>query len=163
MSYSKTINASGPSWGQCQLQNGTCRGCLSFTPQGLNHVLQQLSCWPSTLPEGVQGGGVGPGRTDLQIVRYSQKLILWAQSLYFLISRKELKSFMVATLSHDQQKLHETNRNFLQKNKHLIACIPVSSKSHIYHTSPYHFGANSQSYLRCCVPGYSPYFAPNKM
>ena len=124
---------------------------------------KQLSCWPSTLPEGVQGGGVGPGGTDLQIVRYSQKLILWAQSLYFLISRKELKSFMVATLSHDQQKLHETNRNFLQKNKHLIACIPVSSKSHIYHTSPYHFGANSQSYLRCCVPGYSPYFAPNKM
>ena len=40
----KTINASGPSWGQCQLQNGTCRGCFSFTPQGLNHVLLQLSC-----------------------------------------------------------------------------------------------------------------------
>ena len=35
------------------------------------------------------------GRTGLQIVRYFQEPILWAQFLYLLISRKALKSFMV--------------------------------------------------------------------
>ena len=35
------------------------------------------------------------GRTGLQIIRYFQGTILWAQFLYLLIHRKVLKSFMV--------------------------------------------------------------------
>ena len=34
------------------------------------------------------------GRTGLQIVRYFQEMILWAQFLHFLISRKALKALM---------------------------------------------------------------------
>ena len=83
------------------------------------------SCWPPAPLEGAQDGeqkwgtlcSLKPGRTGLQIVRYSQELIFWAQFLYVLVSRKALKSFMVMTVSHDRQKRHETSRNFL-KNKH---------------------------------------------
>ena len=39
---------------------------------------------------------------------------------------------------------------------------PLSPKPYIF-TSPYcHFGAVSQSYLWCCLPGCSPHFAPDK-
>ena len=63
-------------------------------------LLQLLT---SNTLEKVQGGEQtwGPlcsgksGWTGLQIVRYSQELILWAQFLHLLISRKPLKSFMV--------------------------------------------------------------------
>ena len=55
-----------------------------------------------------------------------------------------------------------TSRNLLQKNKCSIACTPLSPKSHIYWPSPYLFGAVSQSYLKCSLPGCSPHFASNK-
>ena len=80
-----------------QPQIGTCHLPL----QGLNHVpLQPLTFYT---PEGVQCGEQKRGTlcsrktdwTGLQIVRYSQELILWAQFLHLLISRKPLKSFMV--------------------------------------------------------------------
>ena len=74
-------------------------------------------------------------RTGLQIVRYTQELILWAQLLYLLISRKALKFFMVQTASHDWQKLHKTSRNS-KINMCLIAYNPHLSKSHIYYPSP---------------------------
>ena len=36
-------------------------------------------------------------------------------------------------------------------------------QNRIYMDLPsYLFGAVSQSYLRCCLPGYSPHFVPNK-
>ena len=41
------------------------------------------------------------GRTGLQMVRYFQEKILWAQFLHLLISRKALKSFMVISASRD--------------------------------------------------------------
>ena len=41
------------------------------------------------------------GRTSLQIVRYFQEPILWAQLLYLLKSRKALKSFIVTSAPHD--------------------------------------------------------------
>ena len=48
------------------------------------------------------------GRTGLQILKYFQEMILWAQFLQLLLSRKVLKSFMVTST-------HETSRNLLQK------------------------------------------------
>ena len=74
--------------------------------------------------KGVQGGeqkwgtlcSGKSGRTGLQIVRYFQEQILWAQFLYLLIFRKVLKSFMVTIVPHDKQNLHETSRNLLEKD-----------------------------------------------
>ena len=57
------------------------------------------------------------GRTDFQVVRYSQDLILLVQFFYLLISKKALKSFTATIVSHDLQKLHKTSRNFLPKKK----------------------------------------------
>ena len=54
------------------------------------------------------------GRTDLQIVKYFQELILGAQFLHLLVSRKALKSFMVTTAPFDYQKPRETSRNLLE-------------------------------------------------
>ena len=77
-------------------------------------VMCWCSCWPSTPLKGVQGAEQRwgtlclsegrTGRTGLQILRYSQELILWAKFLYLLISWKALRSFMVTTVSHDQKE-----------------------------------------------------------
>ena len=67
-------------------------------------------CWPSAAPwkefkEEIRNEALWdwekPGKTGLQIVRYSQELVLWAQLLCLLISRKALKSFMVKTAPRD--------------------------------------------------------------
>ena len=86
------------------LAMGTCR----LLSQGLNQVLLQLLTLPHPL-KGIQDGeqkwgtlwSGKTGWTGLQIVRYSQELILWAQFLYLLISKKALKLFMVMIFSSD--------------------------------------------------------------
>ena len=47
------------------------------------------------------------------------------------------------------------------KNMYLIACILPSPKSHILTSPPCLFGSVSQSYLRWCLLGCSPHFAPD--
>ena len=122
--------------------------------QGLNHVL--CSYWCSTPPEGVPCGkqewgtlcSGKTGRTGLQIVKQPQELILWAQFLYLLISRKTLKFFMVTIVSHNSQTFHETSRNFLQKEMCLNTCTPFLP-NHIYTVLPlYLFRSVSHRYLR---------------
>ena len=53
---------------------------------------------------GIRGERVGTGRTGLQIVRYFQEQISWAQFLYLPKFRKALKSFTVMTVPCDWQK-----------------------------------------------------------
>ena len=90
--------------GWCQLQIGTCHLPL----QGLNHALRQLltftTPWKELRVESRNEAlcALGKtGRTGLQIVRYFQEPILWAQFLNLLISRKALKSFMVTSAPWD--------------------------------------------------------------
>ena len=98
------------------------------------------SCWPSTPPERSSGWkaemrhsvlGGKTGRTSLQIVRYFQEPILWAQFWYLLICIKALKSFMVMTVPHDQKSFRKLVESFW-KNIGLIAYILPSPKSHIH-------------------------------
>ena len=78
-------------------------------------------------------------RTGLQIVRYTQELILWAQFLYLLISRKVLKFFMAKIVFHGWQKLHTTSRN-----SKINICL-IAYKNHTYPILPsYLFGTVSQ-------------------
>ena len=70
------------------------------------------SCWPSTplkefREESRNEVLCSQGKTSStgpQIVRWSQELILWAQFLYLLISRKALKSSMLTNVPCDYQK-----------------------------------------------------------
>ena len=78
------------------------------------------------------------GITGLQIVRYIQGLISWAQFLYLLISRKALKSCMLMTVPHDY-------RNLLQKICAWLQVLPLH-QNHIY-TDPYLSGAVSRSWV----------------
>ena len=111
-------------------------------------------------------GDVGSGENwqpGLQLVRYYQELILWAQFLYLLISRKVLNPSWWRLFIVTSRKLHETNRNLLEK--YVLVCIysPFTIITHILtFLLPCLFGAVSQSYLRCCLLGCSPHFAPNK-
>ena len=89
-------------------------GSRHLALQGLNHVLMQLLIfnmpWKEFRVEGRHEALCAQektGKTGFQIVRYFQKLILWAQFLYLLKSRKALKSFMVSTVSHDFMRLAE--------------------------------------------------------
>ena len=74
-----------------------------------NTSTRMKSCAASTPPKGFQGGeqkwstvcSGKTGRTGLQIVRYFQELIWWAQFLHLLIFRKALNSFMVTFAPHN--------------------------------------------------------------
>ena len=89
------------------------------------------------------------GRICLQIVRYSHELILWAQFLYFFTFRKVLKSLIVMTVTLTWRKFQEASRKFLEKYAYVMPC-------------PYLFDVVSQSCVRCCLLGCSPYFVTNK-
>ena len=95
------------------------------------------------------------GRTGLQKVRYFQELISCSQSSHLLISRKGLIPFMVTSAPLDWQKI-------FCKISAWLHWRPPSPKSHILTFLPYFFVAVSQSYLRCCLPGWSPHIAPDK-
>ena len=71
---------------------------------------------------------------------------------------KALKSFLVKIAFHDYQK-----PSAKRKNMYLIA-YHHQNHINIDHPSlpPGLFGAVPQSYLRCCLPGYSPHFATSK-
>ena len=69
-------------------------------------IMSCWSCWPSTPPEKSSGWRAEmrhsvlrgkAGRTALQIVRYFQEMILWAQFLHLFVSRKALKSLTVTS------------------------------------------------------------------
>ena len=118
-------------------------GSRHLALQGLNHVLMQLlifnTPWKEFRVEGRYEALCAQektGKTDFQIVRYFQKLILWDQFLYLLISRKAIKSIMVLTVSLDLEKVHETGRDFLEKYGLDCMCFPFT-KNHIYtHPAP---------------------------
>ena len=83
-------------------------GACHLPLKGLSHELLRLltlntlwkeSGWRTEIRHPVLGGKTG--RTGLQIVSYFQEPILWAQILYFPVSRKALKSFMVTAVSRD--------------------------------------------------------------
>ena len=95
------------------------------------------SCWFSTLPEEFRVERRNEALraqeknwlADLQVAIYFQELILLAQFLYLLMSRKALDSFMVMIAP-------VSSINHLPKNMCLIACIPPSPKSPIYWPLP---------------------------
>ena len=141
----------------------TNRPCLLLL-QGLNQV--PLQGWPSTPSEGSSGWTAGMRRSgengqSQSSDRYSQELTLWAQFLHLLISKKALKSFLVTSAPQDKQKSSAKKNNIC-----LTACTYPSPKSHICWPSlpsSCLFGAVSQSHVRCCLPNYSPCFAPIKL
>ena len=145
----------------CHLQIGTCHGHLpsTYLPLwGLNHVLLQLltfnTPWKEFRVENrnealcAQGKA---GRTGLQMVRYFQEPILWAQFWYLLICIKALKSFMVMTVPHDQKSFRKLIESFW-KNIGLIAYILPSPKSHIHWPFP---PASLEQFLRATWDGFS--------
>ena len=74
--------------------------------------MSHCSCQPSTPPERSSGWRSRvrhtllweTDSTGLQIVRYFQEKILWAQFLHKLLSRKTLKSLTVISAPRDQQQ-----------------------------------------------------------
>ena len=90
--------------GPCHLPTGPCHLPL----QGLNCELLQLLTFNNTQKEfrlRIKNEALcalgKTGRIGLQMVRYFQELILWAQILYLFISRKVLKSFRVTSAPSD--------------------------------------------------------------
>ena len=112
--------------------------------------------------EGAQGGDqergtLGSGKTDktgLQGVRYFQEKILWAEFWHPLLSRKALKPWTVTPAPPDCSKALPSGC--------LTSCV-LSLKSQRYWPSPHLSGVASQLYWKCCLPDYSPRFAPNKI
>ena len=144
-----------------KLALGTCHLPL----QELNHVMLKLLTFNAPCNEfRVESKNEAPcalgktGRTGLQIVRYFQELIQWAQFLHLLISRKALKFFMVMTVSHDRQKLHKTSRKLLEK--YVLDCTysPFTKITYIP-AFPLPFGELSQL-SEVVSPGLQSSFCP---
>ena len=122
--------------GPCQLQIGTCHLPLHGLSQMALQVLTFNTPWKEFRVE-IRNEALGAlrktGGTGLQRVRYFQELILWAQFLHLLISRKHYTfSSWWHLLLVTSSNLHKT----FCKNMCLIVCILPSPKSHIYWPSP---------------------------
>ena len=87
--------------------------------------------------------------------------------------QKSTKILLLVTIHRDQQKLHETSRNLLEKYVPDCTYSPFtkiiymlsSPQNHIYAIllpAPRILWNSSQSYLRCCLPACSLHSAPNK-
>ena len=130
--------------GTCHITSKRIKSCAAATAD-LQHSLRDWG-----LKEEMRHSLLQENCQDRSSDRYTQELILWAQFLYLLISRKVLKFFMVQIVSHDWQKLHKTSRN-----SKINVCLIVY-QNHIYTIfPPYLFGTVSQSYLRHCLLGCS--------
>ena len=93
---------------------------------------------------------------------YFQELILWAQFLYLLISRKALKSSWWCLFLMTSSNLHETSRNLLQKICVWLHEVLFTKITYIQ-TFPLPPWSGFSDYLRCCLLGYSLHFAPIKL
>lgn len=88
------------------------------------------------------------GRPGLQLVGYSQELILRAQVLYCLLYRKAQTFCMVTTVSRDKQKLQETSRKSLEKICAWLHDPPLHQKNHISWPCPRCLFGVSERYLQ---------------
>ena len=61
----------------------------------------------------------------------------------------------------EAQKYHKTSKNLLEE--YVLDCMysPVTKITYILTFPPCLFGSVFQSYLRCCLLGCSPHFAPD--
>ena len=116
----------------CQLQIGSCHVPL----QGLDHMLQLLTFntpwrssawWP-----GMRHSELWENWQDRSSDRYSQELILWAQFLYLLLSRKALKSlwwWLFLMTRRNLQKIHAWLHAFPLHQNHINTdSTPTSSE-----------------------------------
>ena len=153
----------------CQLQTDTCQGhCQRLNKkdfchlhlQRLNPALLQLltfsTPWGSS---GWSGALCAPG-TLLEYSQLFSETDFISQSLHFLLFKKVLNPFMMTSAPRERQKTSCKVGTWLH-------WTPSSQKSYILTFPDYIFGAISQSQSlpaprRCCLPGFSPHFAPNK-
>ena len=118
------------------------------------------SCWPSTIPEGVQGG---LRHSVLQGIWWDRSLDSWMfLGTDFMISILASPHILRSTKSfHGNSRSSWPTENFC-KMRASWPWTPLSPKPYILTFPHCHFGTVSQSYLRCCLPGCSPHFAPDK-
>ena len=118
------------------------------------------SCWPSTTPEGVQGG----------VRHYGLQGIWWDRSLdsWMFLGTEFMISILASPHIYRSTKpLHGDIRpSRLTKTFCKLSAswywTPPSPKPYILTFPHCCFGAVSQSYLRCCLPGCNPHIAPDK-
>ena len=143
---------------------GTCHLLL----YGLYHVLFQLLTsnilWKAFRVESRNEALCAQGKTSrvsLQLVRYFHELILWAQFLFLFISRKHRNPscwWLFLITSKSFTRLAETFGIICT----WLYAFPLHQNHKYTDFLPCLFGTVSQSDLRCCLPGSSPHFAPNK-
>ena len=118
------------------------------------------SCWPSTVPEGVQG----PVRSSvLQGICWDRSLDSWMLfGTDFMIPVLVSPHIWRSTKSlHSDIRSSWVTRTFCKMSASWHWTLP-SPKPCILTFPHCCFGAVSQGYLRCCLLGYSLHFAPNK-
>ena len=104
----------------------------------------------------------GENWQDRSSNRYFQELIFLSP---ILVSSHTQESTKILHGNNCSSWLAESFTRWAEtfwKNLCLIACIPPLPKSHAYCPPPTPSLWSSFSELRCCLPGCSPHFAPNK-
>ena len=128
-------------------------------------IMSHHSCWLSTLPERAQGGdqewgslGSGKtGRTGLQIDIFRRRFYEPNSciSLYLEKHGDVCSSWLAVNFMRPAATVC--------KNVCSVSCTSPFTKVTYILTFPHClFGAVFQSYLKCCLLGYNPPFAPNK-
>ena len=142
----------------CWLQTGICHLPL----QGLNHMLLQLLTanipWREFRVDSRKEALCAWEKLTGHAFRdwCLQELISWAQFLHLLISKKVRKSFMVMTVSRDQQKPSA------KKPMCLTLSIPPSPKSRKYYPVPLPLWSNFSELSEGLSPRLQSPFCPQR-
>ena len=123
----------------------------------------RYSCWPSTTPEGVQGG---VRRSVLQGIWWDRPLDSWrflgTDFMISILASPHIKRSTKSLLGDIRSSLLTTKKKTFCKIGASWYWALLSPKPYVLNFPHCRFGAISQSYMRCCLPSCSPHLAPNK-
>ena len=121
------------------------------------------SCWPSTAPEGVQGGlrhsvlqGIWCDRS------LDSSMFLGTDFMISILASPHIKRSTKSLLGDIRSSLLTTKKKTFCKIGASWYWALLSPKPYVLNFPHCRFGAISQSYMRCCLPSCSPHLAPNK-
>ena len=130
-------------------------------------IMSCCSCQPSPGPErsaglrsGVKHSVLWENWQNRFSKRYFQENILWAQLLHLFVFRKNTKILHGDVCSSWLAGTFRRPAPTFCKNVCVWLHGPLLHQNHICANIP-PFGMVFQSYLKCCLQGYSSHFAPN--
>ena len=139
---SQSSASAGTSKGEPVSPEGTREGNKEYLPSS-SHKLQLLLTESSVETQAMKTQGYWPQKAQV----YNKGMISVSPDLYIFPQKTKLLNLQYLVFHYQQQSFVPTTCSLLQKLLYILT--PCSRPQ--------------QGYLRCCLPGLSPNFDPNKL